>query len=126
MYKTILSTDFFDSLVHGIIDDYKTDYVYGQSKTETNDDEYLIHLSVPGLTKNDLKIAVENNYLTINHTIDKDKKQKSLFVKVFEKTYKLPKDAYIDKIDASVKDGICRIKIPKDKEKVNRKLISVS
>lgn len=116
----------FNSLVHGIIDDYKTDYVYGQSKTETNDDEYLIHLSVPGLTKNDLKIMVENNYLSINYKTDKDKKQKSLFVKEFDKTYKLPKDAFVDKIDASVKDGVCKIKIPKDKEKINQKLIPVS
>jgi len=126
MYKTFLNNDFFDSVVHGILNDYKNENYYGQSKIETNDDEYVIHLSVPGLTKDDLRIVVENSYITISYKIEKDKNPKSLFVEDFEKTYRLPKDVNVENIDATIKDGICKIKIPKDKQKIIKKLISIS
>ena len=41
-----------------------------------------------------------------------------------KKTFTLPKDVIIDKIDAEYVNGVLVVKVPKDKEKIsNRKIV---
>lgn len=115
----------FNSLVHGVIDDCKTGNIYGQSKTQIKDDAYYVYIPIPGLTKDDLKIIVKENYLNIMHETKADESDIPKFMSHFEKLYRLPKDSNVDKIDAQVKNGICTIKIPKDKEKSGEKTIAI-
>lgn len=126
MYKTFYFNNLLDSYFDEFLSDYKKSEWYGDYKIQTTDDDYQIHLSVPGLTKNDLSIMVDNNLIIINHEPKKDEKSKHIFIQKFEKKYKLPKDVLVDKIDATVKNGVCTIKIPKDKEKLKQKLITIS
>lgn len=126
MYKTFYFNNLLDFYVDEFLSDYKKSEWYGQSKIQTSDDEYQIYLSVPGLTKNDLKIMIDNDLIIIKHEPKKEEKTKLFFVDSFEKKYKLPKDIVIDKIEAVVKNGVCIIKLPKDKEKIKQKLITIS
>lgn len=126
MYKTFYFNNLLDSYVDEFLSDYKKSEWYGQSKIQTSDDDYQIYLSVPGLTKNDLNIMIDNDLIIIKHEPKKEEKTKLFFVDSFEKKYKLPKDIVIDKIEAVVKNGVCTIKLPKDKEKIKQKLITIS
>lgn len=106
-------------------DDYKSLSSYLISNDvvfEHFDDEYNIELAVPGLNKGDLKILTTKDVITISN----EKSDTSKFVKSFKKTYRLPKDSDITNISAKVEDGICRITIPKDKEKSGERLIEIS
>lgn len=122
----IMSNKTLQQLLDKIFDDdYKSLSTYLISNDvvfEHFDDEYNIELAVPGLSKEDLKILTTKDVITISN----EKNDTSKFVKSFKKTYRLPKDSDITNISAKVENGICRIIIPKDKEKSGERLIEIS
>lgn len=126
MNNNYLLNNLLDTLPYVLFEDYSPESIIKQTKIETKDDGYYVYVSVPGLTKDDLKLIVKDNYLTILHEKEQEKKTKFSFVNNFEKNYKLPKDADVDKIRASVSNGVCTIKIPKDKARSTEKLITIS
>jgi|688.fasta_scaffold220543_5 HSP20 family protein len=93
-----------------------------------NENEYFIHLQLPGFKKEDLKIKFEENALTISSEVEKteEKSEKNFFKKEFEKhsfrkVYNLPKNADKESIKASLSDGILNVIVPKKKEEVAKK-----
>lgn len=93
-----------------------------------NENEYFIHLQLPGFKKEDLKIKFEENNLIISSEVEKtdEKSGKNFFRKEFEKhsfkkTYNLPKSIDKEKIKASLTDGVLDITIPKKKEEELKK-----
>lgn len=93
-----------------------------------NENEYFIHLQLPGFKKEDLKIKFEENNLIISSDLEKtdEKSDKNFFRKEFEKhsfkkTYNLPKNIDREKIEASLNDGVLDILIPKKKEEEKKK-----
>jgi len=93
-----------------------------------NENEYFIHLQLPGFKKEDLKIKFEENNLIISSELEKEneKSDKNFFRKEFEKksfkkTYSLPKNIDKEKIEASLTDGVLDILIPKKKEENKKK-----
>ncbi len=90
-------------------------------KTET---EYEIHLSAPGLSKEELKVAVDNNVMTISHDHKTEEKsndgvfiRKEFEVGSFNRSFELPENVDAESISARHENGILKIAIPK-KEKV--------
>lgn len=85
------------------------------------DGEYLINISLAGFNKNDVAIDIEDNALQIKGERNDDENitysAKGTFYGKFEKSFTLPDDIDEKKIDASFKDGILSIKIPKITEK---------
>jgi len=90
----------------------------------SDDDNFYIDLSVPGLTKEQLKIVTSKNSLIISYENDDAKKNK--FTLPFKKKYMLPKNILHDNITAKFENGICTITIPKDKEKLLERIIPIS
>ena len=97
-------------------------------------DEYLVSLAAPGLKKEDFKIEVDNNMLTINSEKEdtkeeKDKKftRKEYNYSSFSRSFTLPEGIKVDKIDAKYHDGILQISLPRTEESklTSPKLISV-
>lgn len=93
-----------------------------------NENEYFIHLQLPGFKKEDLKIKFEENALTISSEVEKteEKNEKNFFKKEFEKhsfrkVYNLLKNADKESIKASLSDGILNVIVPKKKEDVAKK-----
>lgn len=90
-------------------------------KEEKNN--FLIELAAPGLNKKDFSIDVNNNVLTISHNKkEEDTKEEENYVRrefyysTFRRSFTLPESVMSDKIEATHKDGILEIKIPKKEE----------
>lgn len=86
-------------------------------ETET---AFVIELAAPGLKKEDLKINVENNTLTIGYKsetkteekADKYTRQEFGFT-AFSRSFRLPKTVNADAINAAYTDGILTVELPK-------------
>lgn len=85
-----------------------------------NEAGYVLELAAPGLKKEDLKINVENNKLTIGYqsetkteeTTDKFTRHEFGFSS-FERSFRLPKTVNADAIKAAYTDGILTVELPK-------------
>lgn len=87
------------------------------------DAEYEVRMELPGVRKDDVKITIENNILTIRG----EKKQESSdegkgYRRVersygtFERSFTLPTSVRSDKIDATVAEGVLTVRLPKAEE----------
>ncbi len=87
--------------------------------TESKKD-YRIEVAAPGLAKNDFRINLDENVLTIssekevkNETKEEDVLRREFSYSSFSRCFTLPETADADKIKASHKDGVLNITIPK-------------
>lgn len=87
-----------------------------------NENDYKILMSVPGLTKEDIKITTKDNLLTISF----ETQEKTLFVSSFKKSYVLPDDVKEKDIVGKVENGILELILPKDKKKSLERLINLN
>ena len=100
------------------------------SETENN---YHVELAAPGLKKEDFKLNLERNHLTISveQTSDHQDNQKNYSKREysyssFVRSFTLPESADDSKIDATYTDGILRIDIAKREEaKMVRRQIEI-
>lgn len=93
---------------------------------------YTIEIAAPGMKKEDLKVNLENNVLSISaennaDTVDNYKVREFNF-QSFNRSFKVPKEILGDKISAKYQDGILSIEIPKRKvdESEKKKKITIS
>lgn len=91
---------------------------------------YEIELAVPGMKKEDFKIELDNQVLTISaekseKEVDKKYSKKEFGYFEFKRSFRLPEIAKAEKIAASYKEGILTISIPKA-EKAKPKVITIS
>jgi HSP20 family protein len=86
-------------------------------------DDYRIEVAAPGLRKEDFRINLDNNVLTVSS--EREEKKESNEEKVmrkefnyysFSRSFTLPQTVDSEKIQASHKDGILHIIIPKRDE----------
>lgn len=84
-----------------------------------NKDEYLVSLAVPGMKKDDFKIDLDGNLLTISSEKEeskeeKDKKftRKEYSFTSFSRCFTLPEAINREKIDATYEEGVLKISLP--------------
>jgi len=87
------------------------------------DDEYVVKVELPGVNKDEVKIALESNILTIHGEKKQEKEtKKENYHRVersygsFQRSFTLPTTVKGEKIDAFYKDGILTITLPKAEE----------
>ena len=102
----------FDDVVSNVIDCSVDAYKYRTTLNE-QDGVYKIVSQVPGLTKDDIVITVENGVLKING----EKEINANMVSSIHKEFRLGNDINTSKIAASVQDGILEVEIPKSEHK---------
>lgn len=91
-----------------------------------NDEEYLIHVPVPGLTKDDLKITTRDGVLSISYKEENTDKKSHSFIRSFKKSYGIPDDVDDKNISGSVENGVLEIILPKSKKKLTERLIELN
>jgi HSP20 family protein len=86
-------------------------------------DEYRIDVAAPGLNKEDFKIHIDKNVLTVSsekeekHEANDDKVMRKEFSYYsFKRCFSLPETINADMIKATQKDGILQIVVPKREE----------
>jgi HSP20 family protein len=84
------------------------------------DDQYRMRVDLPGLSKNDVSITVEDNRLTIRGERTDESRTESENVVHMERTFgtfyrslRLPKAVNEDKIKARFTNGVLSVDIPK-------------
>lgn len=88
--------------------------------------EFLVSVAAPGMKKEDFKISVEGNVLTISsekedskEETDKSYTRKEYNYSSFSRSFTLPDEVENDKIDASYSDGVLKISLPRSGKKAN-------
>ncbi len=91
-------------------------------RTNLYDSENQLQLlaAVPGLGKDELNIKIQGNYLEISGTRKADRPEGYSAHRLerggesfFSRSYTLPVDINIDKVEAKLKDGILTLTLPK-------------
>jgi len=92
-------------------------------------DGYTVTAELPGMSKKDFNIAVEDNVLTISgerslETEGEDENYHRIERSYgsFKRSFTLPIQVVQDKVDARYKDGILTIALPKAEEAKQRKI----
>ena len=127
MPRKIYFDDFFDDFLSSRRDNNMKCDIYEK------DDLYNIVLDVPGFSKEDISIEVDDGYLTVTaskkdevNESDKSKnyiRRERVFGK-YERSFYVG-DLEEDKIRAEFKDGTLKISLPKKKEIENKKTIEI-
>jgi len=118
-FKTILNTPLFHNW-----ENLNPAFNYSPKvKISEDRNKFLINLELPGLTKEDVKLSVENYVLTVSGTKKQETKNEDtnivlneIYYGDFSRTFNLSKDIKIEDTDAEFKDGILNITLPKVEE----------
>lgn len=128
-----LFTDVFDSILNDtFLSDKLTTKTPAVNIAESEND-FQIELAAPGLSKEDFKISVEKNILTVSaekkaeaEVSDKKYSKKEFSYNAFIRTFTLPETVDYAKIDAAYTDGILKLNIAKKEEaKIQTREIAV-
>lgn len=99
---------------------------------ETKDD-YNLSLAAPGLKKDDFKIDMDGNMLTISAEKEEEKEEKEknysrreYNYSSFKRTFTIPEDVNVDKIDATYTDGVLKVLLPKKEEAKSHALKTIA
>jgi len=87
------------------------------------DDAFVVKAELPGITKDDVKITLRDNVLTIKGEKKQEKEmKKENYHRVercygaFQRSFTLPATVKADKIEATYKDGVLTLTLPKVEE----------
>ncbi len=86
-------------------------------------ESFIVHLDVPGVDKNDVKVQFEDNTLIVtgerkyeSRNDDKDFRHLERIYGTFTRSLRLSKDVDAQKIQANYKNGVLEIVLPKAEE----------
>lgn len=92
--------------------------------SSSDEHNYYIKFSLPGVEKKDINLNFNDHYIYLNY--DAAENSDNLFLnRSFNQRIKLPNDIDINKIIAELKNGILSIVIPKDKKQCQNKKITI-
>lgn len=93
--------------------------------------EYTLRAEIPGMKKEDTKISVNNNVLTLSgekksEAKHEDKKYHRVesYYGSFQRSFVLPDSIQSDKVTAAFKDGVLTVTVPKS-EKAKEKQVDI-
>jgi HSP20 family protein len=88
-----------------------------------NSESFQLNLAAPGMKKDDFKIHLENNILTISSEVEEEKLEegknytrKEFSYGSFTRSFTLPKIIDLEKIRADYENGILKVLLPKKEE----------
>lgn len=130
-----LFTDFFEN--DRFFDNFQKDWVnrIPSVNITENSKEFKIEFGAPGLKKEDFKVDIDKNTLTVSSEKEEKKKEENeRFTKQefnyssFSRSFMLPDSVKTDDVKAKYEDGILKIHLTKKEDSKNneRKQIQVS
>jgi len=93
-------------------------------------DEFNVEMAAPGMNKDDFKVELDGNMLTISsekseqneqHNGDEKFSRREFSYQSFQRSFSLPKEVVdSDKIEAHYENGVLKLRIPKKEEAKQR------
>ncbi|WP_411681132.1 heat shock protein Hsp18 [Clostridium thailandense] len=124
LFDNFFNDDFFAPMTH-----FENSFRVDLKETEN---EYMVEADLPGINKEAIDIQYENNYLTVSAKREETIENKDNNYVRRERSYgQFSRRFYIDnvneeKIDASFKDGVLKITLPKlEKVIMNKRKIDI-
>jgi len=96
-----------------------------ETKVSKNETEYKVSISVPGLTKEDIKITTKEGVLKISYEKTEGDKTRH-FIGSFIKSYTIPDDVREKDILGKVENGVLELVLPIDRKKSLERQISLN
>jgi len=120
----------FDSFFRGSLADADELTAWSPSvDVAERENECVVKVELPGVQRDDVKITLQDNMLTIRGEKKQEKESKDAsYHRVertygsFQRTFTLPTAVKADKVDANYKDGILTITLPKAEEAKARQI----
>ena len=120
----------FDSFFHNLEDEETTLTAFSPAvDIEEHDQEFVISAELPGMKKDDIKINVKDNVLSISgektqeqKTEGKNYHRSERVFGAFQRTFRLPEYADQENVAAEYHDGILQVTIPKLKESLAKQV----
>lgn len=117
----------FDLLGEMFADPFFTEYESKIMKTDIKEkkDKYLIDIELPGYQKENIKMDIEDGYLTVHAEINSDNEEKEegkfvrreRYVGSCSRSFYVGTEVKSEDIKASFKNGMLKIEVPKKDEK---------
>jgi len=92
-----------------------------------DDKRFMLDLAVPGIDKQDLKIDINEDVLTVSSETKNESeenkdgyKRKEFSYSSFCRSFQIPENVNREKIEANYKDGIVSVSLPKFEEEKNK------
>jgi HSP20 family protein len=102
---------------------------YPSADISEGKEAYTVKIELPGVSKDDVKITLQENVLTIQGEKKQEKEVKETNFHRLERNYgafcrsfRLPSLIKADKIDANYKDGVLTINLPKSEEAKSKEI----
>ena len=110
----------WDALFNSVFGDFKLNTTDWTPSVDIHEDEkeYTIHMDLPGLSKKDVSVSIKENVLTVSGK--RESRTENLFRSErrsgsFSRSFNLPDEVNVEKIDGNFKDGVLSITIPRVK-----------
>ena len=117
-FNRMFEDDFFKPFFNRPIDSWSGQYPVADI-FETKDD-YVLKLEVPGLTKDDITVEIDNNILAVKgeRKVEEEIKEENYHrlerhSGSFSRAFSLPGEVDGSKVNAKMKDGILELTVPK-------------
>jgi len=88
-----------------------------------NDQHYAVTAELPGMRKDDVHVELDQGLLTIRGEKKSEREEKKEHCRYTERSYgsfsrsfRLPSDADVDRLEASFKDGVLSLTIPRTEQ----------
>jgi len=126
-YAPVYWDDFFNDRVFNSYNNAQCNHTSPAVNVIENDNDFEIEVAVPGLSRKDFNIEVEEDVLTISSK-EKEKKEENkqnfsrreFSFKSFKRSFQLPETVDQDQVHASNKDGVLTIILVKKEEVVQK------
>ncbi|RZT00326.1 Hsp20/alpha crystallin family protein [Aquimarina brevivitae] len=133
VFDDLFATDWFGGVTKNGTGNFNTPAV----NIRENEDSFMVELAAPGLNKADFNIELDNDLLSISSEKEVEREtngndanytRKEFSYTSFKRSFTLPETINPEAIEASYKDGILLITLPKKEEaKVQpKRLIEIS
>lgn len=117
-----------------MLDELSTGYRRAFANFKETDKDFVIQVEVPGIDKEDIQLNITENGLEIRaekkhekEKGDKDSKEYSYTKSYagFYQAFDVPDNADLENVDASYRNGVLTIKLPKKSRPEHRKTIQI-
>ena len=121
----------FSDLMHDYFGD---DMLRGYSAPKVNiteeNESFTLWMALPGVEKSEISIHVEKDVLTISRKSAENEEQRNFTRREFdfgsfERSFSLPESIHVEKIDATMENGMLKVVLPKRDEAIDRGPVTI-